>query len=185
MSEIWTVGHSNKFLDDFLILLRAHDIQAVADVRRFPVSKRHPHFSRDSLGASLKHAGIAYTHFPDLGGRRTGRPDSTNTNWKNAAFRGYADYMETPSFADAVARLKDLSSQNRTAVMCAEALWWQCHRSLLSDFLKAAGWRVTHILGSEKTQEHPYTSAAQIVQGRLRYAPETLFDQETNSPSKQ
>ena len=175
MAEIWTVGHSNKSLDEFLALLGAHDIQAVADVRRYPVSRRHPHFEMESLRDSLRPCGIAYQHFPDLGGRRTPRPDSINTNWKNAAFRGYADYMETVEFREAIGRLMPLASSRRTAVMCAEALWGQCHRSVLADYLKASGVAVHHILATEEIQEHPYTSAARIVDGRLTYAEESLF----------
>ena len=184
MSEIYTVGHSNKSLDDFLALLRTHDIQCVADVRRFPMSRRHPHFAKDALLASLRTYGIEYQHFPDLGGRRTPQPDSINANWKNAAFRGYADYMQTQEFRCAVGRLMRLAESCRTAVMCAEALWWQCHRSLLADYLKASGVAVHHILSTGNSQEHPYTSAARIVDGQLSYAEETLFDPPMTSASK-
>ena len=175
MPEIWTIGHSNKSADDFLSLLASHRIEWVADVRRFPRSRRHPHFGIDSLPDSLRDAGISYRHFPGLGGRRPARPASNNTNWRNEAFRGYADYMETAEFAEAVAQLKDIAMQMRTTVLCAEALWWQCHRSLISDFLKAGGWTVTHILGNDKTQLHPFTSAARIVEGRLLYREASLF----------
>ncbi len=181
MSEIWTVGHSNKALDDFLALLNAHEIQVVADVRRFPASRRHPHFGMEALRDALQTRSIEYRHFPDLGGRRTPRPDSINTNWKNAAFRGYADYMETVEFREAIGRLMPLAASRRTAVMCAEALWWQCHRFVLADYLKASGVAVHHILSTGKIQDHPYTSAARIVGGRLSYADETLFDQATDS----
>lgn len=175
MPEIWTVGHSNKPIHEFLELLKAYRIERIADVRRFPVSRRHPHFEMNSLSASLNTSGMAYRHFPDLGGRRTARPDSRNTNWKNEAFRGYADYMETPDFASAIGLLEEMATKARTAIMCAEALWWQCHRALVSDYFKNAGWTVTHILSSEKGQEHPYTSAARMIDGRLSYEPESLF----------
>jgi len=125
MPEIWTIGHSNRSIDDFLSLLTAYRIECIADVRRFPMSRRHPHFGIDSLRDSLRVAGISYRHISDLGGRRTARPDSNNSNWKNEAFRGYADYMESKEFADAVAQLQELASQMRTTVTCAEALWWQ------------------------------------------------------------
>jgi uncharacterized protein (DUF488 family) len=175
MRQIWTVGHSNIAIEAFLELLRMHRLEAVADVRRFPASRRHPHFAKDALSQSMTRAGIAYAHFGDLGGRRTPRPDSGNSNWKNSAFRGYADYMETAQFQHAIAPLTDLSSTMPTALLCAEALWWQCHRSLIADYLKAAGWTVIHILPAGKTQEHPYTSAARIVSGQLTYGADSLF----------
>ncbi len=184
MSEIWTVGHSNQSIGGFLALLGAHDIQAVVDVRRYPVSRRYPHFEMDSLRDSLRPCGIEYRHFPELGGRRNPRPDSINTNWKDAAFRGYADYMETVEFRDAIERLMSLAASKRTAAMCAEALWSECHRSVLADHLKASGVAVYHILSTGEIQAHPYTSAARIVNGRLTYQEESLFDQPTNSASK-
>jgi len=184
MSAIWTVGHSNKNLEQFLSLLLSQHIQAVADVRRFPVSRRHPHFDMESLRNSLPTKGIQYQHFPELGGRRSPRPDSINTQWKNDAFRGYADYMETDDFRKALGRLMPLASSMRTAVMCAEALWWQCHRSLLADCLKASGVAVKHIFWSGKLEDHPYTSPARIVAGRLSYAEESLFDPPANSASR-
>jgi uncharacterized protein (DUF488 family) len=184
MPEIFTVGHSNKSIHDFLALLRGHEIQAIADVRRFPMSRRHPHFGMDALRDSLRLGGIAYEHFSALGGRRDPRPDSNNTNWKNPSFRGYADYMESPEFHKVIEHLRQLAESRRTALMCAEALWWQCHRSLIADYLKAAGWTVTHIVGATKLQEHPYTTAARMVEGRLSYAAESLFDASIRSASK-
>ncbi len=175
MPEIYTVGHSNKSIDSFLALLRRHEIQAIADVRRFPMSRRHPHFAMDSLRDLLHTCGIGYEHFPDLGGRRTPRPESMNTNWKKAGFRGYADYMETQEFRNAIAKVIPIAESRPTALLCAEALWWQCHRSLIADYFKSAGWRVLHILSGEKSQEHPYTSAACMVDGKLSYAGESLF----------
>jgi uncharacterized protein (DUF488 family) len=144
----------------------------VADVRRFPGSRRHPQFGRESLAASLRESGIGYEHFPELGGRRQARPDSPNGAWRNSAFRGYADYMMTGEFRGGLARLLALADRQRLAVMCAEALWWQCHRGLIADYLKAAGHEVVHILGPHKTESHPFTSAARIVDGALTYAAE-------------
>jgi uncharacterized protein (DUF488 family) len=126
----------------------------------------------DSLGK----AGINYEHFPELGGRRKSQPESKNTAWRNASFRGYADYMETDEFYKGIKRLLDLAvDTGATAIMCAEAVWWRCHRSLISDYLKARGIEVMHILDANKTQPHPYTSAARIVNGELSYAAESLL----------
>jgi uncharacterized protein (DUF488 family) len=173
-SSIWTIGHSTRNIEDFLALLNAHKIGAVADVRRFPGSRRYPQFNQDNLSKSLEEAGITYSHFPELGGRRHPRPDSPNTAWRNEAFRGYADYMMTADFQSGLTRLLQLAREKRTAIMCAEALWWQCHRALISDFLKADGVTMIHILGLEKTQEHPFTSAARILDGRLSYGTHDL-----------
>jgi uncharacterized protein (DUF488 family) len=166
---ILTIGHSNRTLDDFVTLLRAHDVELVADVRRFPGSRRYPHFNRESLSQALPAHGSAYLHFPELGGRRKAVPDSPNSTWRNEMFRGYADYMETEEFRTAIDALMAEAENRRTAIMCAEALWWQCHRSMMADYLKAVGWRVLHILGTEKTEEHRYTDPARIVEGRLTY----------------
>lgn len=167
---IWTIGHSTRKIEDFIGLLKEHRISALADVRRYPGSRRHPQFGQEQLAAALRQEGIEYVHFPELGGRRHARPDSPNTAWRNEAFRGYADYMMTPEFLAGLERLRTLSRENRTAIMCAEALWWQCHRGLVADFLKAEGEQVLHIVGPEKLEEHPFTSAARIVGGRLTYA---------------
>jgi len=155
-------------------MLRAHGIEAIADIRRFPGSRRHPHFGRDALRALLAAAGIEYHEFPDLGGRRTPRPDSHNTAWRNAAFRGYADYMETPEFGEAMQRLEQLATARRTAILCAEALWWRCHRALISDQLKAQGADVRHIADASRAAPHPFTKAAHIVDGRPSYGSEQL-----------
>lgn len=167
--QVWTIGHSNLPLDRFLATLRAHGISVVADVRRFPGSRRHPQFGKEPLAAALVAEGMDYMHLPELGGRRSARKDSPNTAWQNAAFRGYADYMETEAFAAGVKRLLEAAKDRRAAIMCAEALWWQCHRGLIADYLKANGHEVLHILSAEKVEPHPYTSAASIVDGRLSY----------------
>jgi uncharacterized protein (DUF488 family) len=167
--QIWTIGHSNQALKRFLDTLAAHQIAVVGDVRRFPASRRHPHFGQDQLASSLAAQDIGYLHFPELGGRRPARKDSVNSAWRNAAFRGYADYMETEVFATGIARLVGEAQTRRVAIMCAEVLWWQCHRGLIADFLKARGHDVIHIASPEKVETHPYTSAASIVDGRLSY----------------
>jgi len=167
---LWTVGHSTRSLSEFIGILRSQQIEALADVRKLPGSHRYPHFDRDPLAAALHAEDIVYHHFPDLGGRRRPKPDSRNTAWRHPAFRGYADYMETPEFARGVERLTALASEKRTVMMCAEAVWWRCHRSLIADFLKARGWSVIHICDAHKTQEHPYTSAARFIDGALNYA---------------
>ena len=169
---IWTIGHSTRSIEEFTAALHAHGIQVLADVRLLPGSKRYPHFNNDALAAARAQSGIAYEHFRDLGGRRRPRPDSRNTAWRNEAFRGYADYMETGPFEAAIARLLAAASTHRTAIMCAEAVWWRCHRGLVSDYLKARGIEVLHIADAKKAEPHPWTSAATIVDGQLSYAAE-------------
>ena len=169
MRTVWTVGHSTRSAEEFGQMLVAHGIKALVDVRMFPGSRRYPQFNRTTLAESLAAIGIEYKHEPRLGGRRTPRPDSHNTAWKNASFRAYADHMETDEFKNGVEELLELARESRVAVMCAEALWWRCHRSLISDYLKASGHTVIHILDQTKTESHPFTSAARIVEGRLSY----------------
>jgi uncharacterized protein (DUF488 family) len=157
-TEIWTVGHSTHSILEFVSILQAHHITGLADVRRFPGTKRHPQFNQEQLSEWLARDGIEYVHFAELGGRRRAQPNSPNNVWRNEAFRGYADYMMTNPFQMGMQRLLELAQRKRTAIMCAEALWWQCHRSLISDFLKAHGYTVHHILSATKTEEHPFTS---------------------------
>jgi uncharacterized protein (DUF488 family) len=173
---IWTIGHSTRPIQAFIALLQSQQIEVVVDVRRFPGSRMHPQFNSGPLATSLAGAGITYGSAPELGGRRTPRRDSRNTAWRNSSFRGYADHMETAEFGAALERLVAGAVNQRTAVMCAEAVWWQCHRSLIADALKAGGVRVLHILDGPKIAEHPYTAAARVVDGRLEYsgAPRTL-----------
>ena len=166
---VWTIGHSTRSLPSFVGALNGHAVELVVDVRRFPLSRRHPHFNRDALAAALPRAGIDYVHLEGLGGRRPTRRNSPNIAWQNASFRGYADYMDTPAFAEGVARLLALATERHAAIMCAEMLWWQCHRGLIGDYLKAHGHEVVHIVSAEKAEPHPYTSAARIVNGRLSY----------------
>jgi uncharacterized protein (DUF488 family) len=168
--RVWTVGHSTRSLDDFLGLLAQHGIEAVADVRRYPGSRRWPHFAREPLARALERSGLAYLWLPELGGRRSPSADSPNTAWRNASFRGYADYMATDAFAEGLDRLVNLACGLHTAVMCAESLWWRCHRGLIADVLRRFGFEVLHILGPGAATPHPYTSAARIVSGRLSYS---------------
>ncbi|HEY0502069.1 MAG TPA: DUF488 domain-containing protein [Lysobacter sp.] len=170
MDTIWTVGHSTREWSDFLALLAQAGIGAVADVRRYPASRRHPQFAAANMAASLAEAGIDYAPMVDLGGRRQARADSPNTAWRNASFRGYADYMQTDDYRRARERLEALARERPTAVMCAEAHWTQCHRALVSDDLKARGWRVVHLVAPGRTEDHPYTKAARIVDGVLDYS---------------
>jgi uncharacterized protein (DUF488 family) len=167
--RIWTIGHSTHSNHEFLALLHAHEVEAIADVRRFPASRRHPQFNEAVLKASLAHAKIGYRWYEALGGRRTASPDSVNTAWRNASFRGYADYMATEDFAAAFSALLNFAARQRTAVMCAESMWWSCHRALISDALAFRGVEVIHILDEKHTKVHPYTEAASIIDGRLSY----------------
>jgi uncharacterized protein (DUF488 family) len=166
---VFTIGHSNQTLETFLAALTGHRIELLADVRRFPVSRRHPHFSKARLEAVLRDQGIEYLHMIELGGRREPKRDSRNTRWREPAFRGYADYMETAEFSSAIDRLLERAAERRVAIMCAELLWSHCHRGLIADYLKAHGHEVIHIVTAEKTELHPYTSAARVVNNRLSY----------------
>lgn len=168
---IWTIGHSTHSFGEFVEILRLAGIETVADIRSFPGSRKFPHFNRESLEIVLPEQGIGYVHLKDLGGRRKVKPDSNNTGWRHPAFRGYADYMETESFRNAIKELETLGSEKRIAYMCSEALWWRCHRSMVSDWLKLHGWDVIHITGKGKTTEHAYTSPARIIDGQLTYSP--------------
>ena len=168
---IWTIGHSTRPLEDFLDLLGAHGIGAIADVRRFPGSRRHPWFAGEALAERLPAAGIEYRWVPQLGGRRPVRPGSTNTGWRNASFQGYADHLESREFAEGLAIAFALAARRRTALMCAEAVWWRCHRALISDVLKVRGMDVMHILDAGRASPHPYSAAARVVDGRLDYGP--------------
>lgn len=172
---IFTIGHSTHSLETFIEMLRAHEVQNVIDVRRYPASRRHPHFNRESLAGALAQFGIGYEWLSDLGGRRTARPDSHNTRWRDASFRGYADYMETPAFHAAAERLAAAAAQRTSAIMCAEALWWRCHRSLIADYLTARAATVAHIVDARKVEPHHYTAPARIVDGRLSYAEDRLI----------
>jgi uncharacterized protein (DUF488 family) len=176
---IWTIGHSTRTKDEFVDLLKENEIRALADVRSFAGSRKFPHFNAEALVVSLPAAGIEYIPFKQLGGRRKARADSAHTIWRNAAFRGYADYMDTDDFKKGIEELVQIAQDKRTAIMCSEAVWWRCHRSMISDHLKAAGVVVEHIMAPGKTEIHPYTSAASVIDGKLMYgkaADPTLFE---------
>lgn len=162
--SIWTIGHSTRSLEVFIAMLKSFQIELVVDIRSFPGSRRYPHFNKETLTISLPENKIEYTHLVKLGGRRKSHSDSHNTGWRVAAFRGYADYMETKDFNNAIKDLESLASEKRVAYMCSEAVWWSCHRSLVSDYLKFKGWVVMHIMNIGKAEEHPYTKPA-ILQG--------------------
>ena len=165
----WTIGHSTHPIEVFVESLSAYDCTMLVDVRRFPASRRYPHFNQHPLAAALETANISYHSAPELGGRRKPRPDSSNTAWRNESFRGYADYMETESFASGIDLLLHYADTERVAIMCSEAVWWRCHRALIADHLKAQGHNIIHILDRSHSQPHPYTSAARVVDGRLTY----------------
>ena len=171
MTRVWTIGHSTRTIEEFIGALQANGIKLLADVRLLPGSKRFPQFNKEELAKSLKEHGIGYEHFPELGGRRKAKKDSPNTAWRNESFRGYADHMETAEFTSGIARLQEIADRHgATAIMCAEAVWWRCHRSLIADHLKAHGVEVIHIIDGKKTEVHPFTSAARIVNGNLDYS---------------
>ena len=167
MHPVFTIGHSTRELDHFLALLRDNGIERLADIRRYPGSRRYPHFSQDALSQSLPAHGMEYVHVPELGGRRKPLPDSPNTAWRNEQFRAYADHMATEEFQSAVDTL--LASPKRTCVMCAEAVPWRCHRNLLADELTRRGIEVIHIVGPRSVQRHVMNSHARIQGGRVVY----------------
>jgi uncharacterized protein (DUF488 family) len=174
---VYTIGHSTRDFPEFLRLLESQGIRRVVDVRRYPASRRHPQYARAALEQALGAAGVAYTHEVDLGGRRQPRPDSPNSGWRSLSFRGYADYMDTDAFQAALARLIALTGEARTAVMCAEAVPWRCHRQLIADALVARGHEVWHILSVDRADAHRLTPFARIESdGRVRYpaVPEQL-----------
>ena len=166
---IYTIGHSTHSIEEFIAMLQAFDIKIVADIRSLPVSNKFPQFNQDNLKIALEEVGIQYLHLTDLGGRRKAKKDSKNTSWKNISFRGYADYMETEQFENAVQNMEAIAEEETLAYMCSEAVWWRCHRSMVSDYLKAKNWEVFHIMGVGKVQEHRYTEPARIVKNKVLY----------------
>lgn len=166
---ILTVGHSTRAFDDLVALLRHHGVELVADVRRYPGSRRHPQFQRAALERSLAEHGIAYRHLPELGGRRRPRPDSPNQGWRNASFRGYADHMQTVEFRTGLAVLLELAAHHRVAIMCAEAVPWRCHRSLIADALLVRGAGAAHIVDAGQPAPHQLTRFACVEDDRLTY----------------
>jgi len=170
---ILTIGHSTQTIEDFIRLLEVHEVKRLVDVRTLPGSRHNPQFNQETLLESLKAAGIGYVHMPGLGGLRRARRDSTNTGWRNASFRGYADYMQTPEFEAALGALIKLAQQRRLAIMCAEAVPWRCHRSLISDALTVRGVRVEHIMSGTRRDAHSLTPFAHVDGQRVTYPSET------------
>lgn len=166
---VMTIGHSTRSAEDFLALLQAHGVKAVADVRAVPKSRRHPHFAREALASFLAGHGVAYEHFPGLGGLRKPRPDSVNTGWRHPSFRAYADHMQSIEFRHALDALLMFAENSLTAVMCAESQWWQCHRQLIADALVARGIEVRHIMSPRSAPAHQLTSFARIDGARVWY----------------
>ncbi len=167
IKQLFSIGHSTRDLSDFIALLKENGVERLADIRRYPGSRRYPHFSREALSLSLPAEGIEYLHMPELGGRRKPLPDSRNTAWRNEQFRAYADHMASDEFRQAIDTLVD--SPKRTAYMCAEAVPWRCHRQLVSDELVRRGFEVVHILGKGQTQPHLLNSRAAVEDGHLVY----------------
>lgn len=166
---LWTVGHSTRPIDELVALLETHGIRLLVDVRTTPYSRHNPQFNSERLAASLVKAGFQYRHRPPLGGRRKGRPDSVNVGWRNASFRGYADYMQTDEFKRAIEELMAAGRKDPTAILCAEAVPWRCHRSLIADALVSRGWTVRHILAPDQADAHRLTPFARLENGLLLY----------------
>jgi uncharacterized protein (DUF488 family) len=173
MATVYTVGHSTRTLADFVSMLRAHGVAGVADVRRFPGSRRLPHFNAESLARALPELGMTYLPCPLLGGRRKPDPASANTAWRNPSFRAYADYMQTPPFLEGLERLMDAAAKTPLAMMCSEAVPWRCHRSLIADALVVRGWAVLDVMSPTKATPHKLTPFARVDGTRLTYPPST------------
>ncbi|MGH8020528.1 MAG: DUF488 family protein [Opitutaceae bacterium] len=166
---VLTIGHSTRPLDAFIELLEVHGVTHVVDVRTVPRSRRNPQFNKSSLPRALKKAGVGYTHLAELGGLRRARPDSVNAGWRNASFRGYADHMQTPEFARGLEAVIELAKRERIALMCAEAVPWRCHRSLIADALLVRGIRTEDIMSPTRRQAHALTPFAKVSEGALTY----------------
>lgn len=169
MLTVFTVGHSTRTWEAFLELLRSHGVERIVDVRSIPKSRHNPQFNRETLSAKLRGARISYVHLRKLGGLRHARRDTPNTGWRNASFRGYADYMQTPDFEDGLQRLILLAKRKKTAIMCAEAVPWRCHRSLIADALTVRGIRAEDIISGKGFQIHTLTPFARVRGDRITY----------------
>ena len=169
MPDLFTIGHSTRSSEEFFGILRAHGVQALADVRLIPFSRRNPQFHQDALKGGLPTIGIAYRHLPQLGGRRRPLPDSVNQGWRNASFRGYADYMQTQGFQEGLGQLVGLARETPTSIMCAEAVPWRCHRSLIADALVAEGWAVFDLLSVSICLAHRMTPFGTVPDVQLIY----------------
>jgi uncharacterized protein (DUF488 family) len=176
-NSLWTIGHSTRPIDEFIGLLRTHGIQLLVDVRSIPKSRYNPQFNRDQLATSLKKAGFNYAHMSSLGGLRKPKKDSINIGWRNESFRGYADYMQSELFWEALDELTADSRSLPTAIMCAEAVPWRCHRSLIADALTSRGWEIRHIMSGAKADEHRLTSFARVEREYIAYP--TPIDEQT------
>ena len=174
---LWTIGHSTRPIDEFTNFLRLHEIRLLVDIRTIPRSRYNPQFNTDTLAENLKEAGLLSLHMPALGGLRKARKDSINNGWRNASFRGYADYMQTEEFQRALEELMAYGTDMKTAIMCAEAVPWRCHRSLIADALVSKGWEVRHIISAEKATPHVLTLFAHFEKGTVTYP------KPTDSPS--
>ena len=172
---VLTIGHSTRTIEAFIGLLESHRVTRLVDVRTVPRSRHNPQFNRDTLPDALRAGHIGYTHLPGLGGLRHAKPDSPNTGWRNASFRGFADYMQTPQFEASLAELIELAKQERTAIMCAEAVPWRCHRSLIADALLARGLRVEHIQSPTGSSSHTITPFAKVKGMHITYPSETAL----------
>lgn len=168
-NTIYTIGHSTRPFDEFLAMLKSFNIKVLADIRRLPGSTKFPQYDQDELKTSLKENGIEYIYLEDLGGRRKLSKTTKNTAWRNKSFQAYADNMETETFRNGAEKLKMQANAKPTAMMCSEAVWWRCHRSMVSDYIKAQGWTVLHIMSESKATEHPYTSPAKVHGGKVSY----------------
>ncbi|MGH8100975.1 MAG: DUF488 family protein [Chthoniobacterales bacterium] len=171
-NTIWTVGHSTRTLEDFVETLKAYDIELLVDVRRFPGSRRLPQFGSEELRAAVESNGIAYLWIESLGGRRPAHRDSRNLGWTNSAFRGYADHAETEEFAAGLFELLNVAAGLRTAIMCAEVLWWRCHRRIVSDVLVSLGDDVIHVRDAKVSERHRLSAPGRIIDGVLSYSPD-------------
>ncbi|MGE5179664.1 MAG: DUF488 family protein [Bacteroidota bacterium] len=167
--RIYTIGHSTRPLEELVLMLRAFGVTILADVRTIPRSRHNPQFNAETLRGKVRSRRIRYAPVPELGGLRRPRPDSSNTGWRNASFRGYADYMQTDDFEEALAKLRDLAGEGTVAIMCAEAVPWRCHRSLIADALNARGAAVGHITSARRAAPHRLTPFARVKRGRVTY----------------
>jgi uncharacterized protein (DUF488 family) len=182
-ATVYTIGHSTRTLDEFIALLRAHAINQVVDIRTIPRSRHNPQFNLETMPASLSRAGLKYIHLPGLGGLRHAKPDSLNAGWRNASFRGYADYMQTPEFEENLEKLIELAKEDRVAIMCAEAVPWRCHRSLIGDALTVRGIRTVDIMSPSRSQVHTLTPFAKVRGAKITY-PAEVSDPVETTPKK-
>jgi uncharacterized protein (DUF488 family) len=179
---VWTIGHSTRTLEEFESLLEAHQLERLVDVRTVPRSRHNPQFNKSTLPAALRRIGIKYLHLPGLGGLRHAKPDSPNMGWRNTSFRGYADYMQTPEFVDSLDRLIELARKERVAIMCAEAVPWRCHRSLIADALVVRGIQAEEIVSRVRTTAHRITPFAKVRGRKITYPAEAAVRNESKQP---